>query len=100
MAFAYIDKATTEIYTNLHTLSLHAALPISLLPGLVYVHTHRQMQGYGYGDRMGRLWLAMGITATRSPGAPAYHKVEDREAINSGARVGARHYATGEAIDG
>jgi imidazolonepropionase-like amidohydrolase len=26
--------------------------------------------------------------------------VEDREAIDSGARIGARHYATGEAIDG
>jgi hypothetical protein len=73
---------------------------LTLLPGLVDMHTHRQMQGYNYGDRMGRLWLAFGITATRSPGAPAYHMVEDREAIDSGARIAARHYATGEAIDG
>lgn len=74
---------------------------LALLPGLIDIHTHRLMQGYGaYGDRMGRLWLAMGITATRSPGCPAYHMVEDREALASGARVGARHYATGEAIDG
>lgn len=74
---------------------------LTLLPGLIDVHTHRQMQGYGaYGDRMGRLWLAMGVTATRSPGCPAYHMVEDREALASGARVGARHFATGEAIDG
>lgn len=73
---------------------------LTLLPGLIDMHTHRQMQGYAYGDRMGRLWLALGVTATRSPGAPAYHMVEDREAIDSGARVGARHYATGEAIDG
>jgi Tol biopolymer transport system component/predicted amidohydrolase len=71
-----------------------------LLPGLIDMHTHRQMAGYGYGDRMGRAWLAMGITATRSPGCPAYHMVEDREAIDSGARIAARHYATGEAIDG
>ncbi|CAN5457127.1 amidohydrolase family protein [soil metagenome] len=73
---------------------------LTLLPGLIDMHTHRQMAGYGYGDRMGRIWLAMGITATRSPGCPAYHMVEDREAIDSGSRIAARHYATGEAIDG
>jgi Tol biopolymer transport system component len=73
---------------------------LTLMPGLIDMHTHRQMAGYGYGDRMGRIWLAMGITATRSPGCPAYHMVEDREAIDSGARIAARHYATGEAIDG
>jgi len=71
-----------------------------LMPGLVDMHTHRQMQGYSYGDRQGRLWLAMGVTSTRSPGAPAYHMVEDRESIDSGARLGPRHFATGEAIDG
>jgi hypothetical protein len=58
------------------------------------------MQGYSYGDRQGRLWLAMGVTSTRSPGAPAYHMVEDREAIDSGTRIGPRHFACGEAIDG
>lgn len=73
---------------------------LTLMPGLIDMHTHRQMAGYGYGDRMGRLWLAMGVTATRSPGCPAYHMVEDREAIQSGKRIAARHYATGEAIDG
>ncbi|CAM8638380.1 amidohydrolase family protein [Sphingobium sp.] len=73
---------------------------LTLMPGLIDMHTHRQMAGYGYGDRMGRLWLAMGVTATRSPGCPAYHMVEDRESIQSGKRIAARHYATGEAIDG
>lgn len=72
----------------------------TLMPGLIDMHTHRQMQGYNYGDRMGRAWLAMGITATRSPGCPAYHMVEDREAIQGGHRVAPRHFATGEAIDG
>ncbi|CAN5191499.1 amidohydrolase family protein [soil metagenome] len=72
----------------------------TLLPGLIDMHTHRQMQGYNYGDRMGRIWLAMGITATRSPGCPAYHMVEDREAIQGGHRIAPRHFATGEAIDG
>jgi len=72
----------------------------TVMPGLVDMHTHRQMQGYGYGDREGRLWLSMGVTTTRSPGGPAYHTVEDQEAIQSGARLGPRYYATGEAIDG
>src|SRR3546814_19388453 len=30
MFFFFIDTTTTEIYTYLHTLSLHAALPISV----------------------------------------------------------------------
>ncbi len=73
---------------------------LTAMPGLIDMHTHRQMQGYGYGDRMDRLFLAMGITATRSPGCPAYQMVEAREALASGARIGPRHFATGEAIDG
>lgn len=72
----------------------------SVMPGLVEMHAHRQMQGYGYGDREGRLWLSLGVTTTRSPGSPAYHMVEDREAIDSGARIGPRYFSTGEAIDG
>jgi Tol biopolymer transport system component len=72
----------------------------TVIPGLIDMHTHRQMQGYGYGDREGRLWLSLGVTTTRSPGGPAYHTVEDQEAIESGKRIGPRYYATGEAIDG
>ncbi|WP_421931620.1 amidohydrolase family protein [Phenylobacterium sp.] len=72
----------------------------TVIPGLVEMHAHRQMQGYGYGDREGRLWLALGVTTTRSPGSPAYHMVEDRESLDAGARVGPRYFSTGEAIDG
>ncbi|MDT8913100.1 amidohydrolase family protein [Amycolatopsis sp. PS_44_ISF1] len=71
-----------------------------VVPGLIDMHNHRQMQGYGYGDRQGRLWLSLGFTTTRSPGSPAYHMVEERESIQSGARTGPRYFATGEAIDG
>ncbi len=76
------------------------ARTLLVMPGLIDMHTHRQMQGYGYGGRDGRLWLALGVTATRSPGGPAYHTVEDQEAMQSGARLGPRYFATGEAIDG
>jgi Tol biopolymer transport system component len=71
-----------------------------VVPGLVDMHNHREMQGYSYGDRQGRLWLSLGITTTRSPGSPAYHMVEERESFQSGVRVGPRYFATGEAIDG
>jgi Tol biopolymer transport system component len=71
-----------------------------VMPGLVDIHNHREMQGYSYGDRQGRLWLSLGITTTRSPGSPAYHMVEERESFQAGKRVGPRYFATGEAIDG
>jgi len=71
-----------------------------VIPGLIDMHHHREMQGYAYGARQGRLWLSMGVTTTRSPGSPAYHMVEERESIQSGARIGPRYFATGEAVDG
>jgi Tol biopolymer transport system component len=71
-----------------------------VVPGLIDMHNHREMQGYCYGDRQGRLWLSLGITTTRSPGSPAYHMVEDRESVQSGARLAPRYFATGEAVDG
>lgn len=72
----------------------------TVIPGMVEMHAHRQMAGYAYGEREGRLWLSLGVTTTRSPGSPAYHMVEDKEALDSGARVGPRYFSTGEAIDG
>lgn len=72
----------------------------TLMPGLIDMHTHSVIPSAGYGDRMGRMFLSMGITATRSPGAPAYHMVEDREAVDAGQRAAPRHFATGEALDG
>jgi cytosine/adenosine deaminase-related metal-dependent hydrolase len=71
-----------------------------VIPGLIDMHNHREMQGYSYGDRQGRLWLSLGITTTRSPGSPAYHMVEARESYQSGARIAPRYFGTGEAIDG
>jgi Tol biopolymer transport system component len=76
------------------------ASDLTVMPGLIDMHTHRQMQGYSYGERQGRLWLSFGVTTTRSPGSPAYHCIEEREAIESGARIGPRYFTTGEAIDG
>ncbi|MEV4754314.1 DPP IV N-terminal domain-containing protein [Micromonospora sp. NPDC049559] len=71
-----------------------------VIPGLIDAHHHREMQGYAYGARQNRLWLSLGVTTTRSPGSPAYHMVEERESVQSGARIGPRYLATGEAVDG
>ncbi|GAA3228562.1 amidohydrolase family protein [Nonomuraea helvata] len=71
-----------------------------VMPGLIDIHHHREMQGYAYGSRQGPLWLALGVTTTRSPGSPAYHMVEERESVQSGARLAPRYLGTGEAIDG
>ncbi|WP_306204542.1 amidohydrolase family protein [Actinoplanes sp. RD1] len=71
-----------------------------VVPGLVDMHHHREMQGYAYGARQGALWLSLGVTTTRSPGSPAYHMVEERESVQSGARIAPRYFATGEAVDG
>jgi Tol biopolymer transport system component/cytosine/adenosine deaminase-related metal-dependent hydrolase len=76
------------------------ASALTAMPGLIDAHVHWHLRGRQWGDRQGRLWLAYGITTTRSPGDPAYQYVETREALESGARVGPRYFGTGEAIDG
>ncbi|MCE6995290.1 amidohydrolase family protein [Saccharothrix sp. S26] len=70
------------------------------MPGLVDAHNHWHLRGRQWGARQGRLWLAYGITTTRSPGDPVYQMLETKEALTAGTLVGPRLYGTGEAIDG
>lgn len=72
----------------------------TVVPGLWESHTHHLIAEKSYGDRLGRLWLAYGVTSLFSMADPAYRAVEAREAYASGARVGPRLFATGEALDG
>ncbi|HEX4809357.1 MAG TPA: amidohydrolase family protein [Bryobacteraceae bacterium] len=72
----------------------------TVIPGLWESHTHEWIEGKFYGDRLGRLWLAYGVTELQSQGDPVYRAAETREAFSSGTRVGPRYFATGEAIDG
>jgi Tol biopolymer transport system component len=72
----------------------------TVMPGLLDMHNHRHLGGRLLGARQGLVWLTFGITTTRSPGDPIYDMVEEREAVDSGARLGPRFVATGEAIDG
>lgn len=73
---------------------------LTVMPGLWESHTHEWISGKFYGDRLGRLWLAYGVTELQSQGDPVYRAVETREAFASGGRVGPRYFASGEAIDG
>lgn len=72
----------------------------TVIPGLWESHTHQWIEGKFYGDRLGRLWMAYGVTELQSQGDPAYRAMETRESFASGSRVGPRYFATGEAIDG
>ncbi len=76
------------------------ATKLSVIPGLWESHTHEWISGKFYGDRLGRLWLAYGVTELQSQGDPVYRAVETREAFGSGDRIGPRFFASGEAIDG
>jgi Tol biopolymer transport system component len=72
----------------------------TVIPGLWESHTHQYISGKFYGDRLGRLWMAYGVTELQSVGDPAYRAPETREAFAAGARVGPRYFSTGEALDG
>ena len=72
----------------------------TVIPGLWESHTHQYIEGKFYGDRLGRLWMAYGVTSLQSVGDPAYRAPETREAFAAGARVGPRYFSTGEALDG
>lgn len=73
---------------------------LTATPGLFEMHNHQQLRSKYLGDRQGRLWLSYGITSTRSTGDPAYRALEDKEALASGARIGPRHFMTGEMLEG
>ncbi len=69
----------------------------SVMPGLIESHGHQLKE---HGDLFGRVYLAYGITSVRSVGAVPYEAVEEREAIESGRRIGPRVFATGYLLDG
>src|SRR3546814_3810491 len=72
-SFFLNETATTDIYTYLHTLSLHDALPIYLVGLLV-----------GRGDQLQRLVQALGIQSPLvAPGHLAHHQA-DQHALARG----------------
>ena len=73
------------------------ATGLSVMPGLIEAHGHTHRE---HGQAFGRIHLAYGITTVRSPGGHPYEAVEEREAIESGRRVGPRLFLTGYLLDG
>ena len=73
---------------------------LTVMPGLWESHDHSYGGLAQYGDRVGRLWLAYGITTLQSQGEQAYGQMEIKESFASGSRVGPRYFAAGEPIDG
>ena len=69
----------------------------SVMPGLIEGHGHTLK---AHGDLFGRVHLAYGITSFRDVGAQPYDALEDKEAIESGRRVGPRVFTTGYLLDG
>jgi Tol biopolymer transport system component len=73
----------------------------TVMPGMWENHAHPDSDnGIYYGDRMGRLWLAYGVTELKGLADNAYRAVEHKEAYVSGVAVGPRLFDTGEAVDG
>lgn len=69
----------------------------TVVPGLIESHSHLTK---AYGEALGRIWLSFGVTTVRNPATNAFEGQEEREAIESGARVGPRVVTTGEPLDG
>jgi Tol biopolymer transport system component len=86
-----------------HRAELHAqgtvvdAAAYSVMPGLLEAHGHTHRE---HGESFGKIHLAYGITTVRSPGGHPYEAVEEREAIESGRRIGPRLFLTGYLLDG
>jgi Tol biopolymer transport system component len=72
-----------------------------VMPGLWENHAHPDSDnGIYYGARMGRLWLAYGITELHGLADNAYRATEHREVYQANLAPGPRLFDTGEAIDG
>lgn len=67
------------------------------LPGLIDIHSH---QGSWGGEKLGRTWLAWGVTSTRDPATDPYDALNRREATQAGLYQGPRIFFTGSPIDG
>jgi imidazolonepropionase-like amidohydrolase len=85
-----------------HRDALHAGTVVdasndTVIPGLIEIHTHLSKD---FGEALGRIFLAWGITTVRNPATNTYDTLENREAVESGARIGPRLFTTGEPFDG
>jgi Tol biopolymer transport system component/imidazolonepropionase-like amidohydrolase len=81
----------------LHAGSVVDASTQTVIPGLIEIHSHLSEN---YGEALGRIFLSWGITTVRNPATNTFETMENREAFESGARIGPRLMTTGEPFDG
>ena len=70
------------------------ALDHTIIPGLIDVHAHQSALG---GERIGRIWLAYGVTTVREVASTPGDGMERRESWASGQRLGPRLLLTSSA---
>ncbi|MEA3247861.1 MAG: amidohydrolase family protein [Gemmatimonadota bacterium] len=85
-----------------HRAALHTGTVIDasneyVVPGLIEIHSHLSKT---YGEALGRIWLSWGITTVRNPATSAFEAAEEKEAVESGRRIGPRSFSAGEPFDG
>ncbi|GAB5555185.1 MAG: amidohydrolase family protein [Saprospiraceae bacterium] len=68
-----------------------------VMPSLIDGHSH---QGSWEGEKLGRTWLAWGVTATRDPASDPYDALNRKEAQEAGRALGPRIFFTGSPFDG
>lgn len=64
----------------------------TMMPGIMAGHTH---QTELYGEKLGRNWLAYGITSVRDPGTNPYKSLMRKETWESGKAIGPRLFYAG-----
>ncbi len=64
----------------------------TMIPGIMAGHTH---QSELYGEKLGRNWLAYGITSIRDPGTNPYKSLMRKETWESGNQKGPRIFYAG-----
>lgn len=82
---------------DLHTGRVVDAGADVVMPGLIEMHAHL---GPDFGEKLGRIFLAYGITSVRNPASDAFESLEQKEAFGAGVRRGPRVFATGGPFDG
>ena len=90
-------EQVTEHRADLHSGRVIDAAGDVVMPGLIEMHAHLSP---AYGERLGRIWLAYGITSVRNPASDAFEALEQKESIGTGIRRGPRVFATGGPFDG
>jgi imidazolonepropionase-like amidohydrolase len=90
-------EQVVEHRADLHTGRVIDAGSDVVMPGLIEMHAHLSPD---FGERLGRIWLAYGITSVRNPASDGYEALEMKESIGAGIRRGPRVFSTGGPFDG